>query len=385
MPQSTDFRRRLTDAAYMINASITYIETGMEIGHQVMTTRQTLEIRLAFTVAFIFVAASVARSACASGIHFDNSNAMSTRNMLDFGKQRSERPAVLNHSLLFGNADSQSNVCQILCCYRACANPERFSYDFVCDIPKQPFNRSMFFLGQPLQQSTLIATPVVPYLERTALLESTLAKLLDGAARKDLACACCGNAVYTGIVGQNFGSIRIRHFLFSDKAQIPFASALDKSSGLSESPTSIKVLSLVITESETDSHPATRSRERSKLSCKIEGECASIEANACGIFPVMCLLWLRLSFVSLGYDSTGRTNEIRRQTRSFTHSLIGKVMESYRINYACIESNLRGFIESLRISRLRRFKCGYVFIPDGELHLDCSSCFHVGSSIAVHD
>ena len=127
-----------------------------------IATRQTTKFSLRLAILFVAITATRAGAAGVTRFDFFDTNALLTGNVTNLCKQRSESPSVMDKALLFGDADSISDMFQIFDCDNRSVAFDCFAHDAVCDIPHLPINCSVLFLNQPLQQSPDIPTSAVP-------------------------------------------------------------------------------------------------------------------------------------------------------------------------------------------------------------------------------
>jgi hypothetical protein len=154
-----------------------------------MSTGNTNKPHLRLAIRRVAVPAFVAGLRRVAGIYRCYLDADFRTNVRDFLKQRSERPAVLNQSLLFRHANAAANALQVFDGDYAGVDSLGFADKLVRHIPQQPFDRALLFPCQPFDKLPLIRSLVPCSLERATLFESLLLDVLNASAFENFACA----------------------------------------------------------------------------------------------------------------------------------------------------------------------------------------------------
>jgi hypothetical protein len=244
---------------------ITDIERSVEIRIGFMTTANTFENTLTLPVGAVAMPAFVASLGRVTSVCRFNLDAVFTGDMPDFGKERRERPSVVDQSLLFGNLDLVSNALKVFDDYCARVGFQGFIHDLVGHIPEQPFNRSLLFARQPFQEPSLVSALVPCGLKIAALFESALSNVLDNSALENLAGAGCGDTDDTGIDANCSVALRVGNILCNDQMQIPDLTFAGDGASRLNFPRSVEVLPVVARKDQVDSNSACKRGQRGVL------------------------------------------------------------------------------------------------------------------------
>ena len=344
-----------------------------------MEARLTSKLRLALAVVLFAVTALIASARSVCGFDFNNSDSILAGNVANLCKERTERPTVMDKPLLFGDTDSISNMLQILDCYCRCVGPDSLSHNLIRHMPQQPFNGAMLTFRQPFEKSSHTASSSLPFgflFERATLLESALAELFDTTAFEHLARTNRRHIDDTTVNPKHFRPGCISDFFSSSQVQIPDLVLLLERGRLRNSPTTIKILAMVIAKDQSDSDATIESREGCKLAFDVEFQSALIVSDSRAFAESMIL---HLTLVSFGNYSASRANEICRQASLISDGLVSQVMESDRILAFLFKCNIGSGVERGNVSRLRGLDSGEVFASYAQFHFQRDGRFHIGA------
>ena len=327
----------------MKGAPITDIERSVEIRIRFMSTANTNENTLTLPVGGVAVPAFVASLGRVTSVNRFNLDAMFAGDMLDFGKERRERPSVVDQALLFGNPDPVSNALKVFDDYRPRVGFQGFIHDLVGHIPEQPINRSLLFARQPFQEPSLVSALVPCGLKIAALFESALSNVLDNSALENLAGAGRGDTDDTGIDANGSVALRVGNILCGDQMQIPGLTFAGDVGSRLDLPRSVEVLPVVARKDQVDSNSACKRGQRGVLMIDLYCQSASVVSHRRRIFPLV--VDGLISLVSFGHNAAGRANEIGGKLRQLTHVLISDVVKSDGVKDPLFKGDIRGVVE----------------------------------------
>src|SRR6266508_4209892 len=290
-----------------------------------MTTANTFENTLTLPVGAVAMPAFVASLGRVTSVCRFNLDAVFTGDMPDYGKERRERPCVVDRSLLFGNLDLVSNALKVFDHYRPRAGFQGFVHDLVGHVPEQPIDRSLLFARQPFQEPSLVSALVPCGLKIAALFESALSNVLDNSALENLPGADRGDPDDTRIDADPRLTLRVGNIFSGDQMQIPCATFAKDRGSRFDLPRPVEILPVVVGENQIDSNSHVEGRESGKFLPDLNRQGAGVVTHRRRFFPAVVNSLIAL--VRLRDDTAGGTDEIRRQFRQLPHVSIGDVVK----------------------------------------------------------